>query len=128
MKRVVVLVWLLGTSAAIADRGLAAATRPNIIFILADDLGAHDPGCFGSTYHETPNIDRLAARGVKLTQAYAASPLCSPTRSSILTGQYPARIGITSPVCHLPQVQLERSLPTMTCPPAAIGRVSQAKL
>jgi arylsulfatase A-like enzyme len=110
MKRAVVLVWLFGTSAAIADRGLAAATRPSIIFILADDLGAHDPGCFGSTYHETPNIDRLAARGVKLTQAYAASPLCSPTRSSILTGQYPARIGITSPACHLPQVQLEKKL------------------
>ena len=63
MKRVVVLVWLLGTSAAIADRGLAAATRPNIIFILADDLGAHDPGCFGSTDHETPNIDRLGGAG-----------------------------------------------------------------
>ena len=110
MKRVVVLFWLLSVSAAITDRCLAAATGPNIIFILADDLGAHDPGCFGSTYHQTPNIDRLAARGVKLTAAYAASPLCSPTRSSILTGQYPARIGITSPACHLPRVQLEKKL------------------
>ena len=85
-------------------------SRPNIIFILADDLGAHDVGCFGSTFHETPNIDRLATRGVRFTQAYAANPLCSPTRSSILTGQYPARIGITAPVCHLPQVQLEKKL------------------
>ena len=94
----------LATVAAIA------ADRPNVIFILADDLGAHDLGCFGSTFYETPNIDRLAKRGTRFTQAYAASPLCSPTRSSILTGQYPARIGITSPVCHLPAVQLEKRL------------------
>jgi arylsulfatase A-like enzyme len=86
------------------------AKRPNIIFILADDLGAHDVGCFGSTYHETPHIDGLAKRGMKFTQAYAASPLCSPTRASILTGQYPARIGITAPVCHVPQVQLQKKL------------------
>lgn len=99
-------------SLAVAGTGLSAAVpvRPNILFILADDLGAHDVGCFGSTFHETPNIDRLATRGVKLTQAYAASPLCSPTRSSILVGQYPARTGITSPACHLPTIQLEKKL------------------
>lgn len=84
--------------------------NPNLIFILCDDLGWRDTGCFGSTFHETPNIDRLASRGVRLTQAYAASPLCSPTRSSILTGQYPARIGITSPSCHVREVQLEKKL------------------
>jgi arylsulfatase A-like enzyme len=89
---------------------LVAADKPNIIFILADDLGAHDLGCFGSTFYETPNIDRLAKRGTRFTQAYAASPLCSPTRSSILVGQYPARTGITAPVCHLQTVQLEKSL------------------
>ena len=88
----------------------AEPPRPNIVFILADDLGAHDVRCFGSTFHETPNIDRLAARGVKFTNAYAASPLCSPTRSSILAGVYPARSGITSPSCHLPQVQLVKKL------------------
>jgi arylsulfatase A-like enzyme len=87
-----------------------AATRPNIVFILADDLGYADLGCYGSTFYETPNIDRLASRGVRLTQAYAASPLCSPTRSSILTGQYPARTGITSPACHVKAVQLEKKL------------------
>ena len=87
-----------------------AADKPNIIFILADDLGAHDLGCFGSTFYETPNIDRLAKRGTRFTQAYAASPLCSPTRSSILVGQYPARTGITAPVCHLPTVLLEKRL------------------
>ncbi|MGA0133451.1 MAG: sulfatase [Opitutales bacterium] len=98
---------LLASLAAVAT---VAADKPNIILILADDLGARDLGCFGSTYHETPNIDRLASRGVRLTNAYAASPLCSPTRSSILVGQHPARIGITAPVCHLPEVVLEKGL------------------
>lgn len=88
----------------------AADRKPNILFILADDLGAHDARCFGSKYYETPNIDALASQGVKMTQAYAASPLCSPTRSSILAGVYPARSGITAPVCHLPQVQLKKRL------------------
>ena len=100
----VLLACLLAPLAALA------ADKPNVIFILADDLGAHDLGCFGSTFYETPNIDRLAKCGTRFTQAYAASPLCSPTRSSILVGQYPARTGITAPVCHLPTVQLEKRL------------------
>lgn len=83
---------------------------PNVVLILADDLGVRDVGCFGSTYYETPNLDRLASRGVRLTNAYSASPLCSPTRSSIMTGLHPARIGITAPVCHLPAVQLKKEL------------------
>ena len=87
-----------------------AADRPNVILILADDLGAHDLGCFGSNYYETPNIDRLASKGVRLKNAYSASPLCSPTRSSIMVGQHPARTGITSPACHLPTVVLEKQL------------------
>ena len=87
-----------------------SSRRPNVVFILADDLGWRDLGVYGSTYHETPNIDRLAARGLRFTQAYAANPLCSPTRASILTGLYPARIGITAPVCHLPQEILEKGL------------------
>ncbi len=87
-----------------------AADKPNVVFILADDLGAHDLGCFGSTFYETPNIDRLAKRGTRFTQAYAASPLCSPTRSSILVGQYPARTGITAPVCHINPIYLNKEL------------------
>ena len=98
------LAWRTSTAAQ-AKAAKDDTTRPNILFILVDDLGAHDARCFGSTFYETPNIDRLRARGTRFTQAYATSPLCSPTRASILTGQYPARIGITSPVCHLPQVQ-----------------------
>jgi arylsulfatase A-like enzyme len=71
-------------------------TRPNLIFILIDDMGWRDLSCCGSTFYETPNIDRLAAEGVRFTNAYAASPVCSPTRSSILTGRYPARTGVTN--------------------------------
>ena len=69
--------------------------KPNIIFILADDLGWADLGCTGSTFYETPNLDRLAKEGMRFTDAYAAAPVCSPTRASILTGKYPARLGIT---------------------------------
>ncbi|MFM9090561.1 MAG: sulfatase [Verrucomicrobiota bacterium] len=97
-------------AAVLAARASSAPERPNVIFLLADDLGWADLGAYGSTFHRTPHLDRLAARGVRFTQAYAAAPLCSPTRASILTGQHPARIGITSPVCHLPQVQLEKRL------------------
>jgi len=67
----------------------------NIVFILVDDLGWSDVGCYGSTFYETPNIDRLASEGVRFTDAYAAGPVCSPTRSSIMTGKYPARTGNT---------------------------------
>ncbi|MHC4744236.1 MAG: sulfatase-like hydrolase/transferase [Planctomycetota bacterium] len=69
--------------------------RPNFVFFLIDDLGWADVGCFGSSFYETPNIDRLATEGMKFTEAYAACPVCSPTRGSILAGKYPARLGIT---------------------------------
>lgn len=70
-------------------------TQPNIIFILIDDLGWADLGCYGSDFYETPNLDRLAAESMRFTDAYAACPVCSPTRASILTGKYPATLGIT---------------------------------
>jgi len=72
-----------------------AARPPNIVFILIDDLGWADLGCYGNRFHETPNIDRLAQQGVRFTDAYAAAPVCSPTRASIVSGQYPARVGVT---------------------------------
>ena len=76
--------------------GAAAAQAPlNFVFILADDLGWRDLSCFGSRFYETPHIDRLAAGGMRFTNAYAASCLCSPTRASIMTGKYPARLGFT---------------------------------
>jgi len=70
--------------------------KPNIVFILIDDLGWRDLSCYGSKFYETPNIDKLQKEGIHFTQAYSASPVCSPTRASILSGKYPARIGITS--------------------------------
>lgn len=68
--------------------------RPNIVVILADDLGWADLGCQGSRYYETPNIDRLASEGMRFTQAYAAGPNCQPTRAAWMTGQYGPRTGI----------------------------------
>ena len=68
---------------------------PNIVLILVDDMGWTDVGCFGSSYYETPNIDSLAAGGMRFTQGYAACAVCSPTRAAVLTGRYPARIGVT---------------------------------
>jgi len=72
-----------------------AATPPNIVLILADDLGWSDLGCYGSTLYETPHLDQLAADGMRFTDAYAACSVCSPTRASILSGKYPARINLT---------------------------------
>jgi len=91
---------------AMASAGLAAAAvggcdlqvkkrKPNFIFILIDDLGWKDVGAYGSSFYETPHIDRLAAQGMRFTDAYAACPVCSPTRASIMTGKYPVRVGIT---------------------------------
>ncbi|MEZ5354554.1 MAG: sulfatase [Bryobacteraceae bacterium] len=75
---------------------LGAADRPpNIVFLLLDDLGWRDFGCYGNSLHETPNVDHLAAEGVRFTNAYAACPVCSPTRASIMTGKYPARLHLT---------------------------------
>ncbi|MDA3963536.1 MAG: sulfatase [Planctomycetota bacterium] len=71
-------------------------TKPNIIFILIDDMGWMDIGCQGSSFYETPNIDRLRAQGMQFTDAYASCPVCSPTRASVLTGKYPATVGITN--------------------------------
>jgi len=69
--------------------------KPNIVFILADDLGYHDLSCMGSDYYESPNIDRIALEGMIFTHGHATCQVCSPSRASIQTGQYPARIGIT---------------------------------
>lgn len=91
--------WRLLTIAAALALAFAArsatAKRPNIVFFIADDLGYTDLGCYGSSFYETPALDRMAEQGAKFTQAYAACPVCSPTRASILTGKYPVRTGIT---------------------------------
>lgn len=77
-------------------QGIQAQSKPNIIFILADDLGYTDLGCYGNPYNETPHIDALAKGGIRFTQAYAASTVCSPSRAAILTGKHPARLKLTN--------------------------------
>ena len=72
-----------------------AKQRPNVVFFLLDDLGWRDLGCYGSEFYETPNIDQLAKESVQFTQAYATCHVCSPTRASIMTGKYPARLHLT---------------------------------
>jgi arylsulfatase A-like enzyme len=94
-----------------------SSEKMNVVFILADDLGWSDVTLYGKTkYYETPNIERLAARGLIFDRAYSASPLCSPTRGSILTGQTPARNGITAPNCHLKEVLLKAVCPENSSP------------
>ena len=72
----------------------AQSKRPNIIYIMTDDMGYADLGCYGGKKNATPNLDKLAAQGMKFTQAYAAGPLCTPTRAGFMTGRYPARIPV----------------------------------
>ncbi|MCA8995458.1 MAG: sulfatase [Planctomycetaceae bacterium] len=87
----IVLTFLIGASATSS----AADKPPNVLLILIDDMGWADLGCYGSRFHETPAIDRLASQGMRFTDFYAAGAVCSPTRASIQSGQYQARLGIT---------------------------------
>ena len=90
--RSVLLVVVLGSLVSV---GNAELRRPNIVFLLADDLGWTGLKCFGSDLYETPNLDALAERGMKFTSAYSACTVCSPTRASVMTGMYPARLRCT---------------------------------
>jgi arylsulfatase A-like enzyme len=87
---------VLGALGALTPFAHAQARKPNIISILIDDMGWMDTETYGSQYYETPNITRLAQRGMLFTDAYAPCPLCSPTRGSIMTGKYPARLKMTT--------------------------------
>ena len=86
----VVLFWVAPTTAAVGDE---TAWKPNVVVILADDLGIGDVGCFGNDTIRTPNIDRIAAEGVKLTHHLTAASLCTPSRAALMTGRYPVRMG-----------------------------------
>jgi len=89
-------VWAAMTAAPVSRaEDLPSSERTNIVVILADDLGWSDLGCYGSTFYETPHLDQMARDGVRFTDAYAACPVCSPTRASLMTGQWPQRTGIT---------------------------------
>ncbi len=93
----------------------AQRRRPNILFLLADDLGYGDLGCYGSPVNKTPNLDRLARQGVRLLECYAASPNCSPARAGILTGRSPYRVGMYDfarfPDLHIPSS--EKTIPEL---------------
>jgi arylsulfatase A-like enzyme len=74
----------------------SAADRPNVVLVIVDDFGWGDPSCYGNTMVRTPNMDRMAKEGIRFTQGYVASPICSPSRCAIITGQFPAQWQITS--------------------------------
>ena len=99
-----VSVWGCGPKVAPLSRGVA----PNLLLIVADDLGWGDVGCYGSTFHETPNIDRLAKEGMRFNNAYATCHVCSPSRASILTGKYPARTDLTEWLSGRPERDFEK--------------------
>jgi arylsulfatase A-like enzyme len=110
----------VATSAALgalaAERRTAAQERPNVLFILADDLGYGDLSCYGRPDYETPVLDRLASQGMKFTSAYAAAPVCTPTRCALITGRYPQRleVGLQEPLTvRSPPVGLPAGHPTV---------------
>lgn len=83
-----------------SDYSMRQSTKPNIIFILIDDMGYTDLSCYGSSFYETPHIDSLAEDGMLFTDGYASCPVCSPSRASIMSGKYPANIGVTDWIDH----------------------------
>ena len=95
LTRCIAVTTLLASWAIDFSLAEESPNRPNFVFFLVDDLGWADVGCFGSTFYETPNIDALCNSGMKLTTGYAACPVCSPTRASIMTGRHPVRVDIT---------------------------------
>ncbi|HVA48658.1 MAG TPA: sulfatase-like hydrolase/transferase [Pirellulales bacterium] len=118
LTRVVVATAMVGFS-HLAASCAEPARPPNVVLIVADDLGWADLGCYGSKYHRTPQLDRLAAGGRRFTQAYAACPVCSPTRASLMTGKTPGRLHLTDwlpgrrdmPTQRLLRPQLRQQLP-----------------
>ena len=105
MKQILILL-LLGCSQIVES--LSAQT--NVVFIIVDDLGWKDLGCYGSEFYDTPNLDALAARSIQFTHAYAASPVCSPTRAAIQTGKHPVRVNITDWIPGMPIKYAENPL------------------
>lgn len=116
MKKILFLGLILCLSylfSAFYKNPKAEQTQPNIIFILVDDMGYTDLGCCGNPYNETPNIDSLAHSGMRFTQAYAASPVCSPSRAAILTGKHPARLKLTNYLGFTPAQRTDSLSPVL---------------
>jgi len=93
--------WILPLLATVF-MACSSEERPNVVFILVDDLGWSDLGCYGSAFYQTPNLDSLAENSIRFTNAYSASPVCSPTRAALMTGRHPVRIGITDWIPGMP--------------------------
>lgn len=102
-------VGLLGAGAA----ALAQTSKPNIVFVLADDLGWAELGSYGNRFHATPHLDRMAKEGLRFTHAYSAAPVCSPMRAALMTGQAPARVGIIDYLRADDSNHLSPKLPTL---------------
>src|SRR5436190_13572634 len=87
-------------AAALSGTSVAQTPRPNVLFILADDLGYGDLSCYGRPDYKTPVLDKMAQEGMKFTDAYASAPVCTPTRTAFMTGRYPHRlpIGLQEPL------------------------------
>lgn len=92
---IVIAAWALNWMPWVGQACASGQAKTNVVLILIDDLGWRDLGCYGSTFYKTPNIDRLAAQGMRFTNGYAACNVCSPTRAAILTGKVPARLLLT---------------------------------
>ncbi|MEO8351504.1 MAG: sulfatase-like hydrolase/transferase, partial [Chthoniobacteraceae bacterium] len=122
MKSVLVLIF------AVLGGVLFAADKPNIVFIVADDLGWSDLSCYGSTFYETPHLDRLAQEGARFTNAYAACPVCSPTRAALLTGKYPQRTGVTDYIGAPQPEQWKRNTKLLPAPYATELALSETTL
>ncbi len=106
MAMAMAVAWTLASTTA----SRAADVRPNVVLIVADDLGWADLGCYASKFYRTPNIDRLASESKRFVQAYAAAPVCSPTRAAILTGKHPARLRLTDWLPGRPDMASQRLL------------------
>jgi len=120
MKRYLLITWLFVFAAAFAaERADAKSQKPNVILFLIDDFGWAVLNVTGSTFYETPNVNQLAAEGVLFTDAYAASPVCSPTRASIMSGKYPSRIGMS----YLAGTSGARGPNYRLIPPDVVGNV-----
>ena len=116
---------LVGASQASAQQ--STLKQPNVVFILADDLGWNQVGFDGSTYYETPNIDSIARDGMRFTRAYSAAPICSAARSSIMTGKSPARTHVTDYIPGSPYPYALLKTPYKV-PPLPLGEVTVAEI
>ena len=104
------IVALVAALSSIAPPPAAQTRPPNIIFILADDLGVNDLGVYGRKEHRTPHLDRLAAEGLRFSTAYAGSPICSPSRAALMTGRAPARLHLTTYIPGRPDTPSQKLL------------------